>query len=215
MSTKTPASPAGTTPAATNPQRQPTADGESDSAGWRRLAIEAGPLAAFFLVNSFFGIMWGTGVFMVATTVSVIASIRLERRWPIMPMVSCFFVLLFGGLTLALNDDLFIKLKPTIVNTLFAAVLFVGLAIRRPLLKIFLGALMSLTNVGWRILMWRWALFFLFLAVLNEVVWRTMSTDFWVSFKLFGVFPLTLLFSLAQIPLMQRHHPAKAAETPR
>lgn len=196
-----------TVPSSPSPQTSPQ---EAGAAPWTRLAIEAGPLAVFFIVNSLQGIMWGTAVFMLATTVSVILSIRLEKRWPIMPIVSCFFVLLFGGLTLALNDDLFIKLKPTIVNLLFAAVLFVGLALRRQVLKVLLGTLMELTDLGWRLLTWRWAVFFVFLAALNEIVWRTMSTDFWVSFKLFGILPLTLAFSAAQIPLLLRHQPVPA-----
>ena len=196
-----------TVPSSPAPQTSPQ---DAGAAPWMRLAIEAGPLAVFFIVNSLQGIMWGTAVFMLATTVSVILSIRLEKRWPIMPIVSCFFVLLFGGLTLALNDDLFIKLKPTIVNLLFAAVLFVGLALRRQVLKVLLGTLMELTDLGWRLLTWRWAVFFVFLAALNEIVWRTMSTYFWVSFKLFGILPLTLAFSAAQIPLLLKHQPVPA-----
>lgn len=187
---------------------------DAGAAPWARLAIEAGPLAVFFIINSLQGIMWGTAAFMVATSVSVVLSIRLEKRWPIMPIVSCFFVLLFGGLTLVLNDDLFIKLKPTIVNLLFAAVLFVGLVLRRQVLKVLLGTLMELTDIGWRLLTWRWAVFFVLLAALNEIVWRTMSTDFWVSFKLFGILPLTLAFSAAQIPLLLKHQPVPATAKP-
>lgn len=172
---------------------------------WLRLALEAGPLAVFFFTNGRYGIMVGTAAFMAATTVSVALSYALERRLPVMPLVGCFFVLLFGGLTLWLDDELFIKLKPTVVNLLFATALFVGMALRRNLLKVVLGAVMELREEGWRILTVRWAWFFVLLAGLNEVVWRTMSTDAWVNFKVFGIMPLTLLFSMAQIPVILRH----------
>ncbi len=173
-----------------------------------RLAIEAGPLVAFFVANRYDGIMTGTAVFMVATTISVLISRRFERRWPVMPLVSCGFVLLFGGLTLALDDDLFIKLKPTVVNLLFAAVLFTGLALRRSLLRLLMGSMLSLTDEGWRRLTWRWACFFVILAALNEVVWRSFSTDVWVDFKVFGLMPLTIAFALAQLPLIVKHQRA-------
>ena len=113
-----------------------------------RLALEAGPLLVFFITNNQFGIMTGTAVFMVATLVSVVLSYRLERRLPLMPLVGCFFVMVFGGLTLALDDDLFIKLKPTVVNCLFAAILFVGLAVRRQLLKLLMGGVPWIYHAG-------------------------------------------------------------------
>lgn len=172
---------------------------------WLRLALEAGPLAVFFITNSRYGIMVGTAAFMAATTVSVAVSYALERRVPIMPMVGCFFVLLFGGLTLWLDDELFIKIKPTVVNLLFATALFVGMAYRRNLVKVVLGTVMELRDEGWRILTVRWAWFFVVLAALNEIVWRTMSTDAWVNFKVFGIMPLTLAFSFAQIPVFMRY----------
>lgn len=170
----------------------------------RRLGLEAGPLVVFFVTNQFWGIMLATGLFMIATVISVAASIRLERRWPIMPIVSCGFVLLFGGLTLWLDDAIFIKLKPTIVNLLFAAILFVGLATGRHLLKLVMGQMVELTEEGWRILTWRWAGFFVVLAIINEIVWRSFSTEFWAGFKLFGIMPLTLVFAAAQIPLLMK-----------
>lgn len=174
-----------------------------------RLLIEAGPLAAFFIANAQAGIMTGTAVFMVATTVAVLVSWHLERKVPVMPVVGAGFVLLFGGLTLWLNDDLFIKLKPTLVNLLFATVLLTAWILRRNVLKHLLGAVMTLTEEGWRTLSLRWACFFVVLAVLNEVVWRTMSTDDWVNFKVFGILPLTLLFSALQTPLILRHQIAE------
>ncbi|UEM01207.1 septation protein A [Skermanella rosea] len=170
-----------------------------------RLLIEAGPLAVFFVTNSQAGIMVGTGAFMAATAVAVLLSWHLERKLPIMPLVGCFFVLLFGGLTLWLDDDLFIKLKPTVVNLLFATVLFTSLALRRNVMKPLLGTVLNLSEEGWRILTVRWACFFVILAVLNEVVWRTMTTDAWVNFKVFGILPLTLVFSGLQMPVIMKH----------
>jgi intracellular septation protein len=172
---------------------------------YTRLLIEAGPLAVFFVTNSQAGIMAGTGAFMVATAVAVLLSWHFERKLPIMPLVGCFFVLFFGGLTLWLEDDLFIKLKPTVVNLLFATVLFTSLALRRNVMKRLLGTVLSLTETGWRILTVRWACFFVVLAVLNEIVWRTMPTDAWVNFKVFGFLPLTMIFAAAQFPLLQKY----------
>lgn len=170
-----------------------------------RLAIEAGPLVVFFVTNRFYGIMVGTAVFMVATAISVAVSYRLERRVPIMPLVGCVFVMVFGGLTLIMDDDLFIKIKPTVVNLLFAAVLFVGLALRRRYLKLVMGSVLQIDDDGWRRLTWRWAFFFVALAILNEIVWRNFSTDAWVNFKVFGLMPLSMVFGLAQVPLIMRH----------
>jgi intracellular septation protein len=177
-----------------------------------RLALEAGPLAVFFVANQLAEIMTATALFMAAAAVAVALSIRLERRVPLMPLIGCGFVLAFGGLTLALDDDLFIKIKPTVVNLLFAAVLFSGLALRRDWLKLILGQMMSLTDRGWRILTWRWAVFFVFLAIVNEVVWRSFSTEFWAGFKLFGMLPLTMTFALLQVPTILKHAAEEEAE---
>ena len=179
-----------------------------------KLALELGPLVLFFLGNAYgdrFGfaetqrIFAATGVFIVATAVSLAVHFALVRRLPIMPLVSGFVVLVFGGLTLFLQDELFIKLKPTIVNTLFGLVLLGGLYFGKPLLAFVLDSMFDLTDEGWRKLTLRWALFFFVLAALNEIVWRTQSTDFWVSFKVFGIMPLTIAFALAQTPLLMRY----------
>ena len=116
-----------------------------------------------------------------------------------MPLVTAVIVLVFGGLTLVLQDETFIKLKPTIIYVLFGGVLLGGLAFRKPLLGMVFDSVFHLTDEGWRKLTLRWALFFFALAVLNEIVWRTQSTDFWVSFKVFGVLPLTFLFARAAV----------------
>jgi intracellular septation protein len=179
-----------------------------------KLVVELGPLLVFFLVNWLAGkyltdpkqaIFYGTGVFMVASLIALAASRALLGRIPTMPLVSGFFLLVFGGLTLWLQDDQFIKLKPTIVNGLFAAILFAGLASGRTLLKIVFGDVFKLTEDGWRKLTIRWGLFFVFLAILNEVIWRSFSTDFWVSFKVFGIMPITMAFALAQVGLLKRY----------
>ncbi|MDB5559700.1 MAG: septation protein, partial [Enterovirga sp.] len=156
-----------------------------------------------------------TGVFIAATLVSLAVHFWLVRRLPIMPLVSGVVVLVFGGLTLFLQDELFIKLKPTIVNTMFGLILLGGLYWRKPILAVVLDSMLDLTEEGWRKLTLRWALFFFVLAILNEVVWRTQTTDLWVKFKVFGIMPLTVIFALAQTPLLIRHEakrdPAPAA----
>lgn len=170
-----------------------------------RMALEAGPLVAFFIVNRIEGIMTGTAVFMVATLISVALSYWLERRVPLMPLIGCGFVMVFGGLTLWLDDAIFIKIKPTVVNLLFAGILFGGLAFGRVFLKLLMGTVLNLTDEGWRLLTWRWAFFFIFLAILNEIVWRSLPTDAWVNFKVFEIMPLSIAFGAAQIPLIMKH----------
>ncbi|WP_026379935.1 septation protein A [Afifella pfennigii] len=170
-----------------------------------KLALELGPLVVFFFVNARFGIFWATGVFMVAITIALAASWLLTRRLAVMPVITGVVVLVFGGLTLFLQDEIFIKMKPTIVNALFGAVLLGGLAFGRSLLGYVFDSVFRLDAEGWRKLTFRWGLFFFALAILNEVVWRNFSTDFWVSFKVFGIMPLTIAFTLTQMPLINRH----------
>ncbi len=188
----------------------------------RRMLLELGPLAAFFFTYVLWdrifppaaplapgdlapGLMAATVVLMVAVVVSLGLSYRWERRVPLMPLVTAVMVLVFGGLTIALRDPVFIKLKPTIVNGLFAAALFVGLAFGKSFLQPLLGHAFQITPRGWRVLTWRWAFFFIFLGLLNEFVWRSFSEEFWVSFKAWGMFPITLVFAIAQLPLIQRY----------
>jgi intracellular septation protein len=185
-----------------------------------KLALELGPLVLFFFVNARgeslierFGvqnlfpepIFLATAVFMVAMLIALAVSWVLTRHLAVMPLITGVVVLVMGGLTLWLQDDIFIKIKPTIVNTFFGAVLLLGLMFGRSLLAYVFDAAFSLDAEGWRKLTLRWGLFFLFLAVLNEVVWRTQTTDFWVAFKVWGIMPITMIFAMAQLPLMQRH----------
>jgi len=170
-----------------------------------KLALDIGPLVLFFAANAKFGIFAATGAFMVAVVAALLVSYVMIRQWPIMPLVTAIVVVVFGGLTLALHDDTFIKLKPTIIYTAFGGILLGGWIFERPFLEILFDSMFHLTPEGWRKLTLRWALFFLAMAVLNEAVWRTQSTDFWVNFKLFGFVPITFLFAAAQVPLMSRY----------
>ena len=191
---------------------QPTKSDNEPEFDFRQLLkmlVELGPLVLFFLVNAKAGIYWGTGCFIAATIVALVASHLLFGRIPAMPLISGFFVIVFGGLTLWLHDDVFIKLKPTIVNTIFGLTLFAGLYTGKSLLKYVFGDAFKLTEEGWRKLTFRWACFFLTLAVLNEVIWRTTTTDTWVSFKVFGIMPITMIFALAQMPLLKRYETTK------
>ena len=167
-----------------------------------KLVLDIGPLVLFFAANARFGIFTATAAFMAAVLIALLISYAMTRHLAVMPLVTAAIVLVFGGLTLVLHDELFIKLKPTIIYILFGGTLLIGLALGKPLLGIVFESVFRLTEEGWRKLTWRWALFFLVLAVLNEVVWRTQTTDFWVSFKLFGVVPLTFLFGALQYPLL-------------
>jgi intracellular septation protein len=174
-----------------------------------KLVLDIGPLVLFFAANAKFGIYAATGAFMVAVLVALAVSYTLTKHIAVMPVVTAVVVLIFGGLTLVLHDDLFIKLKPTIIYVLFGGALVVGLMLGKNLLGIVFDSVFHLTDEGWRRLTWRWAFFFFALAILNEIVWRTQSTDFWVSFKLFGVVPLTFVFAALQYPLLMKYSAEK------
>jgi intracellular septation protein len=172
-----------------------------------KLALDIGPLVLFFAANARFGIFTATAAFMAAVLVALVVSYALTRHIAIMPVVTAVIVLIFGTLTLVLHNDTFIKLKPTIIYVLFGGTLLIGLLLDKPFLSILFDQMFHLTDEGWRKLTWRWVIFFFALAVLNEIVWRNFSTDTWVSFKLFGVVPLTFLFGALQFPLLTKYHP--------
>ena len=172
---------------------------------WLRPVSDYGPLAVFFIAYWQWGLIGATGALLVATVIVLAVGFAIERRIAPIPLLTAAVVLVFGGLTLLLRDETFIKMKPSIVQLLFAAVLFGGLMFGKPLLKLVLQQAMTLDDRGWRILTVRWGLFFIAMAGLNELVWRTQSTDFWVNFKVFGILGITLAFALAQTPLILRH----------
>ena len=170
-----------------------------------KLATELGPLLVFFAANARFHLFVATGAFMVAIVVAMAASYIVTRHVPLMAIVTGVVVLVFGTLTLVLHDETFIKVKPTIIYALFGAVLVAGYLLDKPFLAIVFDSMFHLDAEGWRKLTLRWAAFFFAMAVLNEVVWRTQSSSFWVNFKLLGFIPLTFLFAALQYPLMTRH----------
>lgn len=170
-----------------------------------KMALEMGPLILFFAVNATTNLMTATAVFVVVTIVALATSYAIARTIPVMPLIGGAFVIVFGGLTLYLDDELFIKIKPTIVNMLFASILFGGLAAGKLFLKLVLESAFKATDEGWRILTWRWAFFFVFLAIVNEIMWRNFSTDTWVAFKVWGIMPITMVFGMAQVPVLMKH----------
>ena len=171
-----------------------------------KLATELGPLLIFFGVNAKFHLFVATGAFMAAIVVALVVSYVVTRHVRVMALVTGIVVLVFGTLTLVMHDETFIKVKPTIIYCLFAGVLGGGLLFDRSYMAVLFDQVFNLTPRGWRILTARWALFFLGMAILNEVIWRTESTNFWVAFKAFGVIPLTMAFAITQMPLIKRHH---------
>jgi intracellular septation protein len=175
------------------------------TAKWVKPLCDFGPLLAFFAAYLLFGLFPATAVLIGTTLLALLLSYLIERRIPIMPLVTAVIVGIFGGLTLWLQDETFLKMKPTIVQAIFSLVLLGGLAINKPLLKPLLGTAWQMDDLGWRKLTLRFGLFFAAMAVLNEAVWRTQSTSFWVTFKVFGIMGLTLVFALSQAQLMQLH----------
>ncbi len=192
---------------------KPRSDGTADSRQLIKLAIDLGPLLLFFGAYVFAGIYWATGCLMVAMPVSLVVSRLALGHISPMLIATTVLVLGFGAMTFWLHDPSFIKMKPTIINVLFAAVLFAGLAFRKLLLKNLLGEALQLTDQGWRILTVRWAIFFLVLAALNEFIWRNLSEAAWASFKVFGILPLTMIFFATQWGLIQRHQVSAQVKT--
>tara|TARA_B100000700_G_scaffold62645_1_gene68991 strand:+ start:4978 stop:5517 length:540 start_codon:yes stop_codon:yes gene_type:complete len=170
-----------------------------------KILIDIGPLAIFFIFYTRSGLQASILPLMIATVIAVLFSYILEKKIPIMPTVGAGIVLIFGGLTIYFDNEVFIKMKPTIINLVFAVILYGGMLIKKPLLKILLGAALKLEEEGWRILTYRWIAFFIALAILNEIVWRTQSTDIWVNFKVFAILPITFIFTMTQFPLIKKY----------
>ncbi len=169
-----------------------------------KLFFEVTPLIVFFLVNSYYGIYQATLYFMIASIIAVPVAWYIDKKIPWMPIITGAFIIFFGGLTLFFHEENFIKFKPTIINILFAVILLAGLKFNKLFLKMAMSKAFQLKESTWKKLTLRWSCFFLFLAIVNEVVWRTQSTDFWVSFKVFGILPLTLIFAVCQLPLISK-----------
>jgi intracellular septation protein len=186
-------------------ERSPNDPARAELNPFLKLALELGPLGVFFFANARYDLFTATAVFMVATLIALSVSWWLTRKLAIMPVITGVVVLIFGGLTLFLQDETFIKMKPTIVNVLFGATLLIGLLFGRALLGYVFDSVFRLDEEGWRKLTFRWGIFFFVLAALNEIMWRSFSTDTWVTFKVFGIMPLTIAFTLTQMPLIQRH----------
>lgn len=185
-----------------------------------KLVLEIGPIVLFVIAYNFGGriapalglpgllqepIFLATAVLMIVTPVAIAASWAITRSLPAMPVVTLVIVMIFGGLTLYFQNDTFIKLKPTILNTLFGLALLAGLYFGKSLLRIIMDTALHLDDEGWRKLTFRWGLFFLFLALVNEIIWRNFSESFWVGFKFWGMTGLTMLFIFSQTPLIMRH----------
>ena len=170
-----------------------------------KLLVDIGPLAIFFIFYTRGDLKSAIIPFMLATVIAVIFSYIFEKKIPIMPTVGAGIVLFFGGLTIYFDNEIFFKMKPTIINLLFAAILYGGELTKKPLLKYLLGSTLKLENEGWSILTIRWVGFFISLAILNEIVWRTQSTDLWVNFKVFGILPITFIFTMTQFSLIKKY----------
>jgi len=210
-------------------ESDPNAPGRKHINPLLKMVLELGPLLVFFFANArgewiaervpFLAdiggpIFVGTACFMIATAIALSVSWILTRTLPIMPLLSGIIVLVFGALTLWLQDETFIKVKPTIINTMFGGILLIGLLFGKSFLGYVFDSAFKLDAEGWRILTFRWGMFFLIMAFVNELIWRNFSTDFWIAFKVWGNMPLSIVFTLLQLPLMQRHAlPEESEET--
>tara|TARA_Y100000590_G_scaffold400924_1_gene485408 strand:- start:213 stop:752 length:540 start_codon:yes stop_codon:yes gene_type:complete len=170
-----------------------------------KIFIDIGPLAVFFIFYVRGDLKSAILPFMIATIIAVLFSYIIEKKIPIMPTVGAFIILVFGGLSIYFDNEVFFKMKPTIINLLFALILYGGILADKPLLKYLLGNALKLQNEGWLILTKRWVSFFIALAILNEIIWRTQSTDIWVNFKVFGILPITFLFTLSQFRILKKY----------
>ncbi len=171
-----------------------------------KIFVDIGPLAVFFIFYTRGNLQSAILPFMIATVIAVLFSYIVDKKIPIMPTVGAGIILVFGGMTIYFDNEVFFKMKPTIINLLFAVILYAGQLLNKPILKYLLGSALKLEDVGWQILSKRWIGFFIALAILNEIIWRTQSTDMWVNFKVFGILPITFIFTMTQFPLIKKYH---------
>lgn len=170
-----------------------------------RPLLEFGPLGLFFVTNYVAGIFYGTAVLVVATIIALGASWHLDKRIPLVPAIGCVAVVFFGTLTLVTEDEFFIKIKPTVISALFAMGLGIGQLLGRNPLKSLLGSSMKMADEGWRKMTYVWMAMFATTAIANEIAWRTLSTDAWVNFKVFGLTGLSILFAVATVPILTKY----------
>jgi intracellular septation protein len=170
-----------------------------------KLALDFAPLVAFFVAYKLGGVYWATGIIIALTIVSLIISYAITGKIAKFPLFSGILITVMGGLTLYLQNDMFVKMKPTAANIIFAIILGGGLLSNRIFLKDLLGSAIEMPETAWRTLTWRWVVFFLVLAGLNEYVWRTMPEATWVNFKVFGLMGLTMVFALVNAPFMAKY----------
>ena len=171
----------------------------------RRSVVDFAPLLLFFVAYRLFDLFAATATVMVAAVAAVALGYWFDRKFHPVPVATAVIVLTFGGLTLYLNNETFIKMKPTMIYALFGAVLLGGLYFNKPFVKYLLGTAVALKEGSWRALSWRFGIFFLAMAVLNELIWRNFSNDIWVSYHVFGAVALTILFSMSQVPFLLKH----------
>ena len=173
-----------------------------------KFIADFGPLLVFFIIyfNNENDLKTAIPPFVIATLIALTVIYFLENRIPMVPLISCILITFFGGLTLYFDNKIFFYMKPTIINILFAVVLFFGRYFtQKPLLKVFFQNAFNLEDEGWKKLNFRWIGFFLFVAMLNEIVWRTQSEAFWVNFKVWGLLPISFLFAASQVPLINKY----------
>jgi intracellular septation protein len=170
-----------------------------------KLLIDIGPLAVFFIFYTRGDLKTAILPFMIATIIAVLFSYIIEKKIPVMPAVGAAIILIFGGLTIYFDNETFFKMKPTIINLLFAGILYGGIILNKPPLRYLLGAALKLQDEGWDILTKRWIGFFIALAILNEIIWRTQTSDMWVNFKVFGILPITFIFTLTQFSTIKKY----------
>lgn len=186
---------------------------ELSEKGWVKPFSDYGPIAVFFAAYMIWDLLFATAALMGATAISLVTSLAVNKRVPLMPVITAGVVGVFGGLTLWLNDDTFIKLKPTIVQALIGSVLLGGLLFDKALLKSVMGSAWPMDDNGWRKLTRNFGLFFFVMALINEIVWRTQTTDFWVTFKVFGIMAMTFAFSMTQMPILNNHRIEEKGES--